>query len=316
MARAWRSSPIAGDLDQIYVIPRAGGEARALTDGKHAISDFEWSPDGRRLASLGPEPKSDEDEKKEKNKDDEHVVDKVERHARLWLADAESGALSSLVTAPWRFESVAWLPSGDRLLAVATDQPAVERPTERILLISTSDGAVRTLLAPSGPFEGVQVSPDGERIAFVGSRVDGPQPHDLFVASVENPQPRNLTAASIDRPVEDYVWNADGTLDVLVQEGFRSAFWRVSKDGRAQALPNRATSVSDVAWTPSRERIAEAGETADGLSEVWVGDAADGALGTGDLAERTSGGGEVVSPADVPLQELRRTRDRGRPAEA
>ena len=59
------------------------------------------------------------DEKKEKNKDDEHVVDKVERHARLWLADGESGALSSLVMAPWRFESVAWLPSGDRLVAVA-----------------------------------------------------------------------------------------------------------------------------------------------------------------------------------------------------
>jgi dipeptidyl aminopeptidase/acylaminoacyl peptidase len=267
-----------GDVDQVYMIPRAGGEARALTDGKHAISDFAWSPDGKRLACLGPEPKSDEDEKKEKNKDDEHVVDKVERHARLWLADAESGMLSLLVKSPWRFESADWLPSGDRLVAVATDQPAVERPTDRILLISASDGAVRTLLAPTGPFEDVQVSRDGERIAFIGSRVDGPQPHDLFVASLDSPTPRNLTAASIDRPVGDYAWNADGTFDVLVQAGFRSALWRVFTDGRAQALPTREMSVSDMASTLSRERIAEIGETADGLSEVWVGAAADGGL--------------------------------------
>jgi len=65
---------------------------------------------------------------------------------------------------------------------------------------------------------------------------------------------------------------------MLVQAGFRSAFWRVSTDGRAQALPNREMSVGSVAWTLSRERIAEAGETADGLPEVWVGDAADGGL--------------------------------------
>jgi dipeptidyl aminopeptidase/acylaminoacyl peptidase len=52
----------------------------------------------------------------------------------------------------------------------------------------------------------------------------------------------------------------------------------VSTDGRAQALANREMSVSSVAWTLSRERIAETGETADGVPEVWFGDAPDGGL--------------------------------------
>jgi hypothetical protein len=44
-----------GDEDattQVWIMPTAGGEARKLTDFTGGVTDFDWSPDGKRLAFL------------------------------------------------------------------------------------------------------------------------------------------------------------------------------------------------------------------------------------------------------------------------
>ncbi len=57
----------------IYLIPADWGEAVRLFKGKHEIQSFEWSPDGKRIAFVAGEPKSDSEEKKEKEKDEARV---------------------------------------------------------------------------------------------------------------------------------------------------------------------------------------------------------------------------------------------------
>src|SRR6266446_1381414 len=51
-------------------------EASALTKGKRDVKNFAWSPDGKQIAYLAPDAKTEAEEKKEKDKDDAHVVDK------------------------------------------------------------------------------------------------------------------------------------------------------------------------------------------------------------------------------------------------
>src|SRR5216683_3123474 len=75
----------------IWIYEKQSGSIRQFTYS--AKSDFlpRWSPDGKQIAYLAPDAKTEAEEKKEKDKDDAHVVDKEDKHARLWLLTLDAG---------------------------------------------------------------------------------------------------------------------------------------------------------------------------------------------------------------------------------
>src|SRR5467141_1111054 len=79
------------EQQQVYAMRADGGEASALTKGKRGIRNFAWSPDGKQIAFLAPDAKTEEEEKKEKDKNDARVVDNEDKHSRLWLLTLDSG---------------------------------------------------------------------------------------------------------------------------------------------------------------------------------------------------------------------------------
>jgi len=256
---------------QIFVIPVDGGEARRLTEGKRAIQDFAWSPDGKQIAFLAPKPKSDLEEKKEKDKDDAKRVDFDDKHAWLWIADAATGKAQQVAGKPWEFRDVQWTPSGDKLIVVATDHPESDRETDRIFAVSPTDGKMSLIAAPRGPFGGVKLSADGKQLAYVGSRVDGPQPHDLFVQPTDGGTGKNLTAQSIDRPIEAYTWLADGRILALASEGFRNRVFAIDSTGRAEQLLSPPMAISALE-SSSNSPIALVGATATRPDELLLWD--------------------------------------------
>src|SRR5260370_1230076 len=217
-----------------------GGEASALTKGKRDVKNFAWSPDGKQIAYLAPDAKTEAEEKKEKDKDDAHVVDKEDKHARLWLLTLDTGEAKALTEPKWEIGEAVWHPSGTGLMLSATDHPETHRNTHRIFFFRLSDTstgdrktvdangdrkAVDTMtqvLAPRGPFGNIRIAADGKRMAFVGCREDGPTPHDLILARHGEKGVQNLTGASLDQPVLDYRRSKDGGLPVLGEAGQRT----------------------------------------------------------------------------------------------
>jgi len=259
------------ESQQIYVMRMDGGEASALTKGKRGIESFEWSPDGKQIAFLAPDAKTEDEEKKEKDKDDAHVVDKEDKQARLWVLNVTSKEERALTPAAWKVSELCWAAAGDRVYVSATDTPASDRLTERIFSVVISDGTTKQIAAPRGPFGRIAATPDGKTISYIGSREDGPEPHDLWLQPVAGGAARNLTGADLDRPVFECKWLKEGSVIAVAANGFRNIFVgytaeHVRKDPHPLENNPGAFAIS------SGGQIAYAGQTATEPEEVWLWD--------------------------------------------
>src|SRR6267378_52767 len=256
---------------QIYLMSMSGGEGRAITKGKRSVKAFEWSPDGKSIAFLAPDAKTEEEEKKEKDKDDAKVVDKDDKHARLWIVDVATDETRALTKANWNFDELAWFPAGDRVVVKGTDHTESDQYTERIFSVQAADGAMKELVKPRGPFGEMRVAPDGKTISYVGTREDGPEPHDLMLLPVTAHAARNLTGASLDRPVLDYHWAKDGSVVMVAANGFSNLLVTYTADGARRDLVPAIGPAGSMALA-SDGQIAFVSQGSTHPQEVWLWD--------------------------------------------
>ncbi len=215
---------------QIYLMRLDGGEASPLTSGKNAVGEFRWSPDGAHIAFRAPEPKSEAEEKKEKDKDDAKVADRAQDLQHLWVVDVASKKIRQITRGEWRIEDFDWI-SEDRLIAVATNEPKAEIWNTALFSVSLADGKISPFAQPSQPFGGLTVSPDRTHLSYVGTRKAGPAPYDLYLESTAGGTARDVTA-SIDRPVLGIKWQDNNTAVISIADGFRYRLYRVTTGDR------------------------------------------------------------------------------------
>ncbi|MBN1222862.1 MAG: S9 family peptidase [Candidatus Aminicenantes bacterium] len=254
---------------QIFRIAVNGGESEALTDSKTNIASFEWAPDGIRLAYMAPEPKTEEQEKKQKDKDDVRVVDLDDVPSRLWLLNTESKEITQLTTGDWQVSSYSWKPGGDRLIVSATDKKTPELLTDRLYAIRISDGAIEEIAGPVQPFAEIKISPDGKNLAYLGTRHDGPIPHDLYLMSLNGGKAVNLTGSSIDRPIGSYSWLRNDKILAQAVEGFTTCLYTLDLKGQVEKHDPYPVPASGT-FVANRDLIAFVGQNATQMPEVWV----------------------------------------------
>ena len=279
---------------QIYVLAMAGGEARQVTDLSRGAGSPEWAPDSRTLAfasgtksdEIGPKP-ADQKAEPPKRESDVRVISEAvyrangvggfgyvdrDRPAQIWTVtlsqDSTIPKPTRLTSASYPAGNFQWARDGSRVYFIANTvkEPYYQPPDSDLYAVSKDGGDPVRVVSIDGTIGAYAESPDGKRIAFIGSLSGKPersysQP-DLWVAEVSGGAPRNLT--------ESYDFDANGSI------------------GGDQRAP-RGGHPAEPFWTPDgRSIVLKVGEQ--GNANLVRADA-----GSGRLEQLTTGNQEVMS---------------------
>lgn len=264
--------------NNLYVLRVAGGEAEALTDLKGSVSNFEWSPDGSRIAYTMTDPKTDDEEKNDKGRNDFRWVDENLKMSRLYVLPVAKDANGKreprkLTTENYNIGSFDWSPDGKTIVFNFTKTGgANDWTTSDVSVIDAGSGKITILANTPAAENSPRYSPDGKWIALVVS--DTPprwaQDNRLNIVAASGGAPRALMT-SFDGQPNLLDWSADGKMIYFTEsKGVKTGLYSI--DVTANKINEFAETVGvfSAALSPSRYMLAMVWQNAVTPPEVYV----------------------------------------------
>ncbi len=161
----------------IYLLRVSGGEAEMVTDVKSGVTDFQFSPDGNWIAFTMNDPKSDDEEKNDKARNDFRWVDENAKLARLYVMPVAKDANGKrehrkLTTENRHVTGFNWSPDGTKIAFSHVSDPKVDYwPTSDVSIVDVAGGSIRPLAATAAAETSPTFSPDGNWIAISASEL-------------------------------------------------------------------------------------------------------------------------------------------------
>lgn len=209
-------------FNALYEIPLAGGEARQVYRHVNDIGDIYPSPDGGRLAFVATGAPPEKNDALAQKGFRAVVYEESQQFATVWLLDlAVADAEAVPQDLPGHASDFSWSADGDRYAVALAPTPLIDDSyTSRdIHVVDADSGEVQNAMGSVGKLGRFAFSPDGERMAYVGSEdIHDPSAGRLYVASASGGERRDLVPGYPGH-VTDFAWVDDVTIRWLGDRG-------------------------------------------------------------------------------------------------
>ena len=297
-------------VSQIYLLDMSGGEGRVVTDAARGANGPIWSPDGKTIAYSASTGK---DAAKVNDRDsDVRVMTKAvyrengnpgwvdnDHHSHIFTIrppenPADKPVATQLTDGEFDEGGVTWAPDGKSIYFVSTRvaEPYYDESGSELYAVPASGGAIAKIASIEGSIGNLSPSPDGRRIAFVGSLRGKPirsysQPDLWITDATAGSTPKNLTAAydfDISGGIggdqaaprgqnrKPIVWAPDGaSLTVVSAEKGSANLKRVTiANGKVDAITDAPQDVGAFSATPNASVIAAITSTQTNIGDIAI----------------------------------------------
>jgi len=261
------------DFNSLYQIAMTGGEAELLFTHVNSITRVYPSPDGNVLAFTATDAPPEKSKELEEKGFKAVVYEESVLRSKVWMLDLET-LEPTVHDRPGSASSFSWSPDGNQYAVAMAPTPLIDDSyTSRdIHVVDTASAKVQSRMGSVGKLGPFAFSPDGERIAYVGSvNINDPSEGRLYVASSSGGERRELVPEYLGH-VGNFVWADDGNVRWLGKRGVYTEWATASVYGTQSpgSAPQSGPIIRTVHGKPGQDAVAAIADTPQHPPELYL----------------------------------------------